>query len=394
MDPAVITTRTDIDTQIYGTVPLTSDKVSRAFVPGKPYVTFDHVQKTYDGNSLVVRDLNLQVAQHEFLTMLGPSGSGKTTCLMMLAGFETATSGEILLDGRPVNRIAPEHRDIGMVFQNYSLFPHMSVSQNLAFPLRIRKVPRHEIDKRVKRALEMVNLGSFGDRMPAQLSGGQQQRVAVARALVFEPKLVLMDEPLGALDKQLREQMQYEIKRLHTELGLTVVYVTHDQDEALTMSDRIAVFKDGVIQQLAPPTDLYERPMNSFVSRFIGENNEWPVTVVSKQKDLCEVRTQGGVTFKALNISDLSPGQKAVVSVRPERLVLDANFQEPSGMNNTVTAQVIDVSYHGDHLRVQCQFEGAGELIAKVSNGAARVLLEKGQKVAVHWCVTDGRVLT
>lgn len=388
-----MTARSGLDTQLFGAAQAASDKAVRTFMPGKPYVTFEHVQKTYDGNSLVVCDLNLQVAQHEFLTMLGPSGSGKTTCLMMLAGFETATSGEILLDGRPVNRIAPEHRDIGMVFQNYSLFPHMSVSQNLAFPLRIRKVPAHEIDKRVKRALEMVNLGTFGSRMPAQLSGGQQQRVAVARALVFEPKLVLMDEPLGALDKQLREQMQYEIKRLHAELGLTVVYVTHDQDEALTMSDRIAVFKDGVIQQLASPTDLYERPMNAFVARFIGENNEWPVTVVSRQGELCEVRTAGGIGFKALNVADLAPGETAVVSVRPERLVLDADVQASAGMNNTVTAQVMDVSYHGDHLRVQCQLPGAGELIAKVPNGATRVLLEKGQKVAVHWRVTDGRVL-
>jgi putative spermidine/putrescine transport system ATP-binding protein len=394
MDTAVITPRTSIDTSSEGMRTHVRAKEVRTFVPGKPYVTFEHVQKTYDGNTLVVRDLNLQVAQHEFLTMLGPSGSGKTTCLMMLAGFETATSGEILLDGRPVNRIAPEHRDIGMVFQNYSLFPHMSVSENLAFPLRIRKVARQDIEKRVKRALDMVNLGTYGDRMPAQLSGGQQQRVAVARALVFEPKLVLMDEPLGALDKQLREQMQYEIKRLHAELGLTVVYVTHDQDEALTMSDRIAVFKDGVIQQLAPPTDLYERPMNAFVAGFIGENNEWPVHVRSVQGEWCDVQTPGGLAFRALNVARAEVGQSAVVSVRPERLVLDADFQGASDSTNTISAQVMDVSYHGDHLRVQCRLEGAAELIAKVPNGTARVSLERGQSVAVHWSVSDGRVLT
>ena len=192
--------------------------------------------------------------------MLGPSGSGKTTCLMMLAGFETATHGEIRLAGRPINNIPPHKRGIGMVFQNYALFPHMTVGENLAFPLQVRKLPKAEADAKVARALDMVQMGRFAGRRPAQLSGGQQQRIALARALVFEPELVLMDEPLGALDKQLREHMQFEIKHLHDQLGVTVVYVTHDQSEALTMSDRVAVFNDGRIQQLAPPEDLYERP--------------------------------------------------------------------------------------------------------------------------------------
>ena len=236
-------------------VSINAGPLARPVAAAAPFVCFQGVQKTYDGKTLVVENLHLDIAEHEFLTMLGPSGSGKTTCLMMLAGFETATAGEITLAGRPINRIPPERRNIGMVFQQYALFPHMTVRQNLEFPLRVRCVPAADIDFKVKRALDMVNLGTFGSRMPAQLSGGQQQRVAVARALVFEPALVLMDEPLGALDKQLREQMQYEIKRLHKELGLTVVYVTHDQAEALTMSDRVAVFNNGVIQQLAPPSD-------------------------------------------------------------------------------------------------------------------------------------------
>ncbi|MDX2316003.1 MAG: ATP-binding cassette domain-containing protein, partial [Gammaproteobacteria bacterium] len=179
------------------------------------FVRFVDVQKSYDGETLVVKNLNLDIEKGEFVTMLGPSGSGKTTCLMMLAGFETATHGDIILDGTPINNVAPHKRDIGMVFQNYALFPHMTVAENLAFPLDVRKQSKSEIEKRVKRALDMVELGAFGNRRPAQLSGGQQQRVAVARALVFEPKLVLMDEPLGALDKQLREQMQYEIKHIH-----------------------------------------------------------------------------------------------------------------------------------------------------------------------------------
>ena len=231
------------------------------------FVRFKEVQKSYDGETLVVKNLNLDIPRGEFVTMLGPSGSGKTTCLMMLAGFEPATHGEIYLGDRPINAVPPHKRGIGMVFQNYALFPHMTVNENLAFPLEVRRMSKSEIASRVKRALDMVQLGAFGERRPAQLSGGQQQRVAVARALVFDPDLVLMDEPLGALDKQLREQMQYEIKHIHESLGVTVVYVTHDQAEALTMSNRIAVFDDGVIQQLASPSDLYERPENAFVAQ-------------------------------------------------------------------------------------------------------------------------------
>ncbi len=238
------------------------------------FVRFDRVQKSYDGETLVVKDLNLAIGKGEFLTMLGPSGSGKTTCLMMLAGFETATHGDIVLGGVGINKIPPHKRGIGMVFQNYALFPHMTVGENLAFPLEVRKLSKSEVEQKVTHALDMVQMGAFAGRRPAQLSGGQQQRIALARALVFDAELVLMDEPLGALDKQLREQMQYEIKRIHETLGITVVYVTHDQSEALTMSDRIAVFNDGVIQQLATPEDLYERPDNAFVAQFIGENNK------------------------------------------------------------------------------------------------------------------------
>ena len=239
----------------------------------KAFVEFQRVQKSYDGEVLVVKDLNLAIPRGEFLTMLGPSGSGKTTCLMMLAGFETATHGEILLDGKPINNIPPHKRGIGMVFQNYALFPHMTVGENLSFPLEVRKFGKSEREARVKRAVDMVEMVDCISRRPAQLSGGQQQRIALARALVVEPELVLMDEPLGALDKQLREKMQFEITDLAHKLGITVVYVTHDQTEALTMSDRVAVFNDGVIQQIAPPDELYESPENSFVAQFIGENN-------------------------------------------------------------------------------------------------------------------------
>ena len=237
------------------------------------FVKFDKVDKSYDGKVLVVKDLKLDIAEGEFITMLGPSGSGKTTCLMMLAGFETPTNGEIYLDGNAISSIPPHKRGIGMVFQNYALFPHMTVYENLAFPLRVRKIPKDEADKKIDKALSMVSLQGFAQRMPGQLSGGQQQRVAVARSLVFDPQLVLMDEPLGALDKNLRESMQYEIKHIHESIGVTVVYVTHDQSEALTMSNRIAVFNDGKVQQLSSPDELYEKPVNSFVAEFIGENN-------------------------------------------------------------------------------------------------------------------------
>ena len=228
------------------------------------FVKFEKVDKSYDGEVLVVKDLNLDIPKGEFLTLLGPSGSGKTTTLMMLAGFETPTNGEIYLDGEPISNIPPYKRGIGMVFQNYALFPHMTVHENLAFPLEVRKMSKSDIKDKVSKALSMVELGDFGNRMPMQLSGGQQQRVALARALVFEPRLVLMDEPLGALDKKLREQMQYEIKHIHDNIGITVVYVTHDQSEALTMSNRIAVFDDGIIQQLSTPDILYEKPENAF----------------------------------------------------------------------------------------------------------------------------------
>ena len=204
-------------------------------------VSFRGVQKSYDGESLIVKSLDLDIRRGEFLTMLGPSGSGKTTCLMMLAGFETPTHGEIRLGGQLLNNVPPHKRNIGMVFQNYALFPHMTVAENLAYPLTIRKMSKSDVAARVKKALDMVQLGNLANRYPGQMSGGQQQRVALARALVFEPQLVLMDEPLGALDKQLREHMQLEIKHIHDTLGITVVYVTHDQSEALTMSDRIAV---------------------------------------------------------------------------------------------------------------------------------------------------------
>ena len=353
------------------------------------YVRFVDVQKTYDGDTLVVRDFNLDVARGEFLTLLGPSGSGKTTCLMMLAGFEAATEGEIILDGRPINNVPAYRRDIGVVFQNYALFPHMTVNENLAFPLEVRKASAAEIEARIKKALDMVQLAGFGQRRPAQLSGGQQQRVAVARALVFEPKLVLMDEPLGALDKQLREQMQYEIKHLHERLGVTVVYVTHDQSEALTMSNRIAVLNHGMIQQVATPQQLYERPESAFVAQFVGENNRLLGTVREVDGPACVVAVEGGeVRALAVNIDGV--GSRSTLSLRPERVLIDP---DPARCPNVFDARVEELIYHGDHTRMRVRACGCDDFIIKVPNAAGKVHLEVGAAITIGWSVEDCRAL-
>jgi len=353
-------------------------------------VRFIEVQKSYDGETLVVKNLNLDVARGEFLTMLGPSGSGKTTCLMMLAGFEPATHGEITLDGVPINNVPPHKRGIGMVFQNYALFPHMTVAENLAFPLQVRKMKKSEIESRVNRALDMVQLGGFGGRRPAQLSGGQQQRVAVARALVFDPALVLMDEPLGALDKQLREQMQYEIKHIHENLGVTVVYVTHDQSEALTMSNRVAVFNDGVIQQLASPDDLYERPENAFVAQFIGENNTLNGTVREIDGDNCTVELDDGAMVEALKVNVNAVGDRSQMSLRPERVEVDP----PEGKYpNVFEGKVEELIYLGDHIRTRASVCGHDDFIVKVPNAAGHVHLKEGEAVEFGWMMEDCRAL-
>lgn len=352
-------------------------------------VRFEKVQKSYDGQNLVVKDLNLDIAPGEFLTMLGPSGSGKTTCLMMLAGFEPATHGEIFLNNEAINNVPPYKRGIGMVFQNYALFPHMSVAENLAFPLQIRKLSKSDRDEKVKKALDMVELGEFGNRRPIQLSGGQQQRVAVARALVFDPDLVLMDEPLGALDKQLREQMQYEIKHIHENLGITVVYVTHDQSEALTMSDRVAVFEDGVIQQLSGPDELYENPQNSFVAQFIGENNKLAGTISSIDNNTCRVTLQDDTQLSAEAVSIGEVGSKTTLSLRPERI----EFDPKESMDNVINGTIKEVIYHGDHLRVVMDVAGNDEFIVKVRNRGDQRTLEPGQVHPLGWAATDCKAL-
>ncbi|SAK50948.1 spermidine/putrescine ABC transporter ATPase [Caballeronia catudaia] len=339
-------------------------------------VSFRGVRKTYDGETLVVKSLDLDIYQGEFLTLLGPSGSGKTTCLMMLAGFEFPTGGEIWLDGKLLNKVPPHKRDIGMVFQNYALFPHLSVQQNVDYPLTVRKMSAEERAHRVNDALKMVRMESFAKRYPAQLSGGQQQRIALARALVFEPKLVLMDEPLGALDKQLREHMQIELKALHEKLGVTFVYVTHDQGEALTMSDRVAVFDKGIVQQLDTVGHLYEAPCNEFVANFIGDSNRLRGTIEDAQGDYCAIRLADGTRLSGLNVAKAQPGAPAIACIRPERMKLTAanghaNGQANGDGRNALAGEARSLIYFGDHVRMRCGVREQDECFVKVPLGTA-----------------------
>ncbi|MFZ5676344.1 MAG: ABC transporter ATP-binding protein [Pseudomonadota bacterium] len=352
---------------------------------GDMLVRFTGVNKSYDGQSLVVRDLDLDVRRGEFLSLLGASGSGKTTTLMMLAGFESPTSGRIEFDGKPLDNVPPWQRNIGIVFQSYALFPHMTVSQNIAFPLRQRRRPANEIGERVQAMLALVKLEGMQDRFPAELSGGQQQRVALARALVFEPKLVLMDEPLGALDKRLREHMQLEIKRIHARLGVTIVYVTHDQGEALAMSDRVAVFADGRIRQLAPPTELYERPADALVADFVGENNRMDGIVETPGDAIIRVRFDGECITTAASTTPLAAGRAASLAIRPERIMIG---KDASG-ENKFTATVEGIVYLGDHARLEVTLASGRRLSAKLANDARTAVPAIGEMITIAWRGAD-----
>ena len=355
------------------------------------HVEFRGVSKSYTGQTLVVKDLDLSIRTGEFVTLLGPSGSGKTTILMMLAGFQAATAGEIFLDGRPIHDLPARKRGIGMVFQNYALFPHMTVGANLAFPLEVRGMAAEERRERVERVLGLVRLEGFADRMPSQLSGGQQQRVAIARALVFEPTLVLMDEPLGALDRSLREEMQYEIRRIHRTLAVTVVYVTHDQQEAMVMSDRIAVLRDGIVEQIAVPEGLYEEPESAFVARFIGESNQLHGRVVAMPEgdDICEVES-GGEKIRALIVAPCAVGDDVTLSIRPERVAINP---EAGRYKNEVNAKVEDLTFLGDQLRVRLAACGRNDFIATIPNIVGHGGLIEGDSVRIGWTVVDCRAL-
>ena len=357
--------------------------------PAAAHVRFQDVCKSYDGVNQIVKHLDLTVFEGEFLTLLGPSGSGKTTCLMLLAGFEHANSGHIEIGGRAVDDLPPRERNIGIVFQNYALFPNMTVGGNLAFPLEVRGLAAGEAAARVRRALQLVRLEGMEDRRPAALSGGQQQRVAIARALVFEPRLVLMDEPLGALDRRLREEMQYEIRRIQRELAVTVVYVTHDQTEAMAMSDRVAVFNGGRIEQIAPPEALYEEPEREFVAGFIGENNLLRGRVTAADGDLRTVDFRG-LPVRAFAVADGAVGDEVILAVRPERVGLTP---APGQYTNEFEATVEDLVFLGDHLRVRLNLAGHRNFIAKIPNIVGHGAVLKGDRVRVGWTPTDCRAL-
>ena len=350
------------------------------------FIRFDRITKFY-GPLCVVQDLELSIDKGEFVSLLGPSGSGKTTLLMMLAGFEQPTSGKILLDGATINAVPTHKRDMGVVFQSYALFPHMSVGDNIAFPLQMRGVGKAEISERVKRALDMVQLSALSDRRPIQLSGGQQQRVALARALVFEPRVVLMDEPLGALDKQLREQMQLDIRDLHRRLGLTIVFVTHDQSEALTMSDRVAVFNKGRIEQIGTPRAVYDEPATRFVAEFIGETNLFEALVKSVNGKEAVVRLASGAEIVSAVSGSVTPGQNVLLSIRPERIELS---EVPGAAGNVLETQVTDSVYQGDHLRVQLH-NTIHPLIAKLGRRSRE--FEPGTTVFATFSAGDCRVI-
>jgi spermidine/putrescine ABC transporter ATP-binding subunit len=352
-------------------------------------VRFDRVQKRF-GEVTAVDGVSIDVAPGEFLTLLGPSGSGKTTTLMMLAGFEIPTSGEIYVDDVAIAAIPPYRRNIGMVFQNYALFPHMTVGENIAFPLKMRGMPKSEIAKHSKEALELVKLPGYEGRYPRQLSGGQQQRIAVARALVFNPRVLLMDEPLGALDKQLRESLQLEIKQLHDQLGVTIVYVTHDQQEALVMSDRIAVMNFGRIEQVGSPIELYDQPQSKFVASFIGESNFLSGTVAQSAEGRCEVEVSGVATLVCPDMAGTAAGSEVTVTVRPEKLLF-ANGST-AGVN-VVSGRIEHVIFAGEMRRYEVALPNDARLILKRQNRAGEQQFERGDEVQVAWAYEDTRLV-
>ncbi len=368
-------------------------------------IEFEHVFKRYPGStSAAVDDLNLHIEAGEFLTLLGPSGSGKTSTLMLLAGFEAPSAGTIRLDGASIESLPPHLRNMGVVFQSYSLFPHMTVAENVAFPLSVRKVAAPKIAEKVTAALAKVHLENFTHRKPNQLSGGQQQRVALARALVFEPRLVLMDEPLSALDKKLREEMQLEIRRLHRELGVTMVFVTHDQSEAMTLSDRVAVFNHGRIEQLASPQTLYDAPANPFVASFLGDNNMLSATLEGSaepdtQAATAHVKTASGQMMQARLCTTRSlAGNSAVkLSVRPEFLQVSADAASLA-TPNCIKGTLLDLIHQGDHWRLVARLDGLGgagdapQWFAKISPGALPAGLVVGQNLCLGFRPEDAWV--
>jgi putative spermidine/putrescine transport system ATP-binding protein len=351
------------------------------------YLRLRELVKSYDGRGNAVDHVSIDVKRGEFVTFLGPSGSGKTTTLLMIAGFETPTSGAIELDGHDLALRKPYERNIGMVFQNYALFPHMTAAKNVVFPLKMRHFPTKDMQARVARMLELVGLSRFADRYPRELSGGQQQRVALARGLVFDPDLLLLDEPLGALDKNLRQQMQVEIKRIHRELGITMIYVTHDQSEAMTLSDRLAVFRDGRIEQLGAPLEVYNRPLSRFVGEFVGDSNFFAGRADPARPHWVELDGIGPVRVAG---ETAAAGAKVDVMIRPERLRL-RRTGESAGAENALDMTVDEVIHYGDCVLIIGTTYGL-PLRARIV-GAEASLPARGATVQLAWAPQDAHVL-
>jgi putative spermidine/putrescine transport system ATP-binding protein len=343
--------------------------------------------KRYGSFSAVDR-ISLDIEPGEFITLLGPSGSGKTTLLNLLAGFQQLDDGQILVDGRPVQDVPTHKRGFGMVFQSYALFPNMTVTQNVAFPLRMAGVDRATTDRRVAETLEIMRLSEHAAKSPSQMSGGQQQRVAIARAIVMRPKVVLMDEPLSALDRRLRESIQIEIRDLHQTIGSTILFVTHDQGEALTMSDRIAVMDAGKIIQIGRPLEIYRHPTNRFVASFVGESNLLDVEVMQKRGTTITVKSRSGYVFNAES-RDTVEQSKATVLVRPERIVVS---DTPTANSAPVT--VTSAIFLGEILRIQAQMAGGDVLLIRCTDTASRPLPAVGDRLHVSWEAEDCWVLS
>jgi putative spermidine/putrescine transport system ATP-binding protein len=358
----------------------------------RPSLVLHGLRKTF-GAAIAVDGIDLEVRRGEFLTLLGPSGSGKTTTLRMIAGFMSPSGGSIEIDGQDMTRVPPYRRDVGMVFQNYALFPHMTAAQNVAFPLRMRRQSRAEIDRKVGDALDLVKLRHLGDRYPRQLSGGQQQRIALARAVVFAPRLLLMDEPLGALDRKLREALQLEIIRVSRELEATVLYVTHDQEEALVMSDRIAIFSDGRIEQLGSGEDLYDRPASLFVADFIGESN------ILRGRYEADGASGGWMTHGpwrwrvgrvAAERAALPTGSAAALVVRPERTRIVGARTDASPEANVVDATVGEVLNLGPDTKYELTLEGGQRVAVREPRDGTGRDLQRGETIRLSWAVADG----
>jgi len=361
---------------------------------GGAEVRLQALTKTF-GPVVAVRDVSVTIDRGSFFTLLGPSGSGKTTTLMMVAGFAHPTSGDVFVDGKPMAALPPQKRDLGMVFQSYAVFPHLTVYENVAFPLQIRKAPRFEIVHRVAEVLELVRLTGYERRLPRQLSGGEQQRVALARALVFRPRVLLMDEPLGALDKKLRAHMQLELKHIQQRLHVTVIYVTHDQEEALTMSDRVAVMQSGRIEQVGTPAELYDRPGSRFVADFLGESNFLDAVVVAAEHDgRWRCRAAGGLEFSGMAAAALSAGQPVTAAVRPEKLVpADEPGAAALGASaNTCKGMVEEAIYVGDVTRYRVGLGADGAVVIKMPNRVGSRPPSTGAALALAWSPEDTRL--